>query len=138
MEKNLGQIQSDSQSTRRAERASIFRQVVVRLWPDDGKTTDLDVDLTDFTAFGVGFSCQRKLERGQQFTLHFRRTEGSAPEVTPASLLYSVAHCQSADDQRYQVGAEFICVTPQKSEVVKPPSSDQEQAAKKIRRAILT
>jgi hypothetical protein len=117
---------------RRAERKAISKQTEIWLSVGAGEPVQVPISIEDFSAFGIGMTCDVSLERGQQFTMQLCPSNGPA-----AGLLYSVAYCHPLLHGRFRIGAEFICIAGNSETPIASAKSEGERSTDRIRAAIL-
>jgi hypothetical protein len=91
----------------------------------------LAVTICDFSARGISFVDETRMEIGQQFILELPRREGG-----PVSLLCTVMHVKPVGNDIHRMGAEFTCGV-QSSAQHKDTSSSESPEARRIRASML-
>jgi two-component system, cell cycle response regulator len=63
------------------------------------------VQLVDVSARGIGFICEKLMQKSDQFIFQSRKPDG-----TPLTLLYETVRCISDANGTFMTGAELVCV----------------------------
>lgn len=112
---------------RRAARMDLAARIRIRPAISDQKLESMHVTVSNFSARGLSFVHNTKMESGRQFITELPRNGGGSVE-----LLCTVVHSVQMGVNTYRIGAEFTCVLPAASR-----QQDDQDEMKRISKSMM-